>query len=109
VSWGALLVRALEALPAAVAALPKLPGAVRDAWRGRRPHAAPGPAAGELPHVHAEHIRRHTHGHMVTEGTRSYWCAGPDWPDPCARCRASRLGSPRAVTHDASGAPRRRR
>lgn len=100
-SWGALLVRALEALPAAVAALPRLPGALRDAWRGRRPHAPPDAAPG-LPHLHVEIQRRATHGHMATEGTRSYWCAGPDSAAPCPRCQASKLGSPRAITHDAA-------
>jgi hypothetical protein len=107
VSWGALLVRGLVALPGAVAALASLPGAIRDGWRGRRPAAPPDAATG-LPHLHSELQRRASHGHQALEGGRSYWCPGPHAPNACARCRAEPPpSSPRAVTHDASGRGRR--
>lgn len=41
-----------------------------------------------------EQIRAATNGHLVQEGARGYWCAGPGSVMPCAECRPS---SPRAI------------
>jgi hypothetical protein len=52
------------------------------------------PRAPTPTHLDVEHMRRASHGHMVSEGTRSFWCRGPHDPEPdCARCRAT--GKPR--------------